>query len=580
MLLRLLLPELAKLLRKRSTSQLFKFLSDEGNSHVIRSASARTREFQELIIIIAEAVELGYPDDGLLQKLLGKLPPEKRKGFSASLAKGVLAGRRGKSGASLFFRRALSEKSSIPKEHVAFARSCLSNVWRKRGKYEEARRESDRARRLAAAANLSEIEADFAVAGAWLHFHKGDPSKASALYDQAEPILRVTEDHRRLADVNSARGRIEQRAGRLSEASAHYEASLRCYDQCTVPHRGKGRTLINFAKLKWLQARKLGLEICEAQQRLGRTTLATYDLPAVSLDRINDFLHKHHRETISWEELQKLCDLDRRQYGRNSTKNDHLVERRAGLLRDAHALLNSANDFYNNHPARRNFRGLGRSSIIRAYLYIEERKWMKATHLANLTFELGKKHVNTIIQARAKIVETMACVQQCSNSIAHSSDQIALALDSGRQAVYFSDGLDDTRIKIKAHTWYAFAQLLQTPPNTAGALDSVNKIENLLIGMPDDYVTEDADMLKRQCEQVAMQQNHDPIQLAEILNRKGTWREIKESVLDLIVERLLRRYNYQIEPVRRELVIHPRRVRQVRDAVLSIRHETKPSCAS
>jgi len=529
-----------------------------------------------LIIIAAEAVELGYPDYALLQQLLQKLPCEQTKGFAASVAKGVLASRRGKSSACLFFRRALVEKSSISAEHVAFARSCLSNCWRRLGNLEEARREIARARNLVAASNLPEIDADLAVSEAWLQFRLDSPTQAYALCDWAELLLHKVMDHRRLADISSLRGRIEQRGGRLSKAASHYEASLRYYNETPIAHRGNGRALINFAKLKWLQARKLGVQIDQATQRLGRTTLASHDVQAISLNRISDFFRDRRREMISWEELQHLVDLDRRHYGRSRAQGDQLVKQRTGILRDAHSLLDSARDFYANHAAWLSFRGLASVSIVRAHLLIEEREWTAAIRLANLTFELGQQLGDRTVRARAKILEAMARVQQLWDSAERSLDEVALVRHQAKQAVDLSSLLDDKRIRVKAHTWYGFSQLLQSPPNTSDALISIKIIEQMLVAMPDDYVTEDADMLKRMCEQIATQDNNYVTSLAELVSAAATWGDIKERVLDIMIEHLLRQSDYRIIAVQRQLKIHPRRVRRVRDRLLNIRRQAEP----
>lgn len=577
MLLRPLLLQLARALRTRSTSELFRLLDNPNNIAVVQSARANTRDFQRLLILIAEAIELGYPNHILLKKLIDKLPAKKKKQFPVYLAKGVLAARRGKSGAALFFKRALSEKSVIDKEHVAFARFCLSNAWRKRGRYEEALLENNRARRLAAVAATPEIEADIAVAEAWLHFHKNDPSEASRLLDQAEAALQKTGNHCRLADICSARGRIEQRAGRLTQAEPHYQSSLSWYRHCPVPHRGKGRTLINLAKLKWLQSRSFGLKIDELRMQLSTTTLATYDLPAVSLDRINVFLNKTRRGSISLAELIKLHDLDRRQYSRNVLKSDQLREQRAILLKEAYSLLDEADHFYATHTSQHNFRGIGRAKIIRTYLLIEQHEWTLAIELANQTFNLGKQHNNPIIQARAKIVETMARVQECwyNHERSPNPGDVADILKAGREAVDFSHAVQDSRIKIKAHTWYGFAELLQSPPNTVCALDAVKKIEGLLIDMPDDYVTEDADMLKRQCVKAENDQNNDLVRLAQIFASESVWAKTAEAMLNLKIEVLLRQNKFHVNTVARVLKIHPRRVRPVRDRLLYVHGEPK-----
>src|ERR1700687_4274215 len=151
MLLRMFIPTLAEPLRKRSTSVLFRLLRDQQNQWIIRNAPAHSPAFKELVIMVAEAVELGYPDPRLLEELVIKLPHKPANRFAACVAKGVLAARKGQPGAAKFFQRSLADKSFQSKEHIAFVRACLSNVLRKQGKYEEDDGENERGRRRAAA---------------------------------------------------------------------------------------------------------------------------------------------------------------------------------------------------------------------------------------------------------------------------------------------------------------------------------------------------------------------------------------------------------------------------------------------
>jgi tetratricopeptide (TPR) repeat protein len=572
-----LVPKLAELLKKRRTSELFSCISNDSNNRLIRSYPIQGRFFEDVIVIMAEAVELGYPNFKILQDLLRKIPIGRQNSFAGLVAKGVLATRRGKVGASLFFQRALCVKRWVSAEHIIFVRHCLSNSWRKPGDYAKALHELERARRLAEAAKLPEIVEDLRVDEAWLHFQRSnDAAIPSALFDRAEPILRAAGDHRRLGDIASGRGRIEQRAGRLDRAAEHYRESLSYYDQCPVLHRGRGRTLINLGKVEVLQARQIRLRLHQIKQRINRTTLATYDVAAVSLARIDTFFQRHRGETVSEElkgDLLKSCDLDRRQYSRGVNQNDTLRQLQARLLNQAAHHLDEAKQFYESNPAISDFQGLGREMVIRGYLHIEKRDWSATVSLARLTLNFGRKHASKIVQARAKIVETMAYVQQFWHNPNAAPDQIELVLQTGQQALDLSMGLQD-RIKIKALTWSSLAQLCQVPPNLAAAFASVDKIEKMIFGMPNDYVTEDADMLKRMCEQLASQQDQDVIRLAAIIlshdQREVPWEATSRSVLDFRIECLLRRCDYNVDLVRRILKIHPRLVRPIRDRLLKI----------
>ena len=439
-----LVPKFAELLRKRGISELFSCISNDNNNRLIRSHPVQGRLFDDTLVIMAEAVELGYPHLKILQDLLRKVPGEQQNRFAACVAKGVLAARRGKSGAALFFQRALCDKRRVSAEHVIFVRHCLSNTWRKRGDYTKALNELERARRLAEKANLPEIVADLQVDESWLRFQQcNDAGIPLALFDRAEPILRAAGDHRRLGDIASGRGRIEQRAGRLDRSADHYRESLSCYDQCPVLHRGRGRTLINLGKVEVLQARQIRLKLHQIQQRIHRTTLATYNVAAVSLGRIDAFFQMHLGETVSEElkeELVKSCDLDRRQYSRAVKQNDALCQLQARLLNQAGRHLDEAKQFYESNPPISDFQGLGREMVIRGYLDIEKRDWSAAVSLAKLTLNLGLKHASKIVQARAKIVETMAYVQQLLDKPDAAPDRIELALQTGQEALALSRG--------------------------------------------------------------------------------------------------------------------------------------------
>jgi len=59
-----------------------------------------------------------------------------------------------------------------------------------------------------------------------LHWALGQPQQALALFLQAEPVFRQSQDELRLARVNNSLGVVYLQLGRLSEAQAALEASI------------------------------------------------------------------------------------------------------------------------------------------------------------------------------------------------------------------------------------------------------------------------------------------------------------------------------------------------------------------
>lgn len=546
MLAKCLLPRLDALLDNRNTSELFRFLDNPKTKDVFRSASIE--DLEELLIRLAEATELGYPDVNLVQQLVDKLPKARRHGFAACLSYGVLSARKGKARAAHFFRAALSTKSMIPVQHVAFVRYCLSNVCRKRGDYKSALREIQIARRLVS--KWPAIEADFSVAEAWLWLQFNDPANAISMYDRAEAVLQKANDDRRAADIESARGRVEQRAGRIASANRHFETSLTLFNNCPISHRGRGRTLINLAKGELLQARQNRLGMDDLDRR---TVIARCGSSGITLQAVEDFLRQHGRDRISLQELALLSSLEDRAFKRHSKQREALAQERAALIENATAHLDAAKQLYEGYPDRYSLRGRGRERIIRGYLYVETSDWGSALESATVAYDIGSLYNNRILQTRAKIIETMVYVHQAWGLSEHSAALAQRAVASGERAIELSTDLQEARIRVKAFTWAGFSYLLESPPRLHGARSALHAIEPLLFGMPNDSVTEDAEHFMRRYKQLAMQELQYTSRLVELFDRELLWSHTQQLLREFKIELELHKSDGNVAAVARKL---------------------------
>src|SRR5215831_9548033 len=101
----------------------------------------------------------------------------------------------------------------------------IANFWkgrclRMKGEYDQALAFAVKGRELAQELGHAPMAAVMRVLESWLYFQKGDAKQAIDILQEAETILKKTDDYLTLGNIHSSYGRIARRQGRWQHAAA------------------------------------------------------------------------------------------------------------------------------------------------------------------------------------------------------------------------------------------------------------------------------------------------------------------------------------------------------------------------
>src|SRR5271165_1231789 len=220
----------------------------------------------ELMLLLAQWVDVGYRDYHLLDSILARFPAgcRRRLPMDDYLRLRMVEGFRALSAeevdtaiATLDF--VLRAEHGIDDENLM----TLAHFWkgrahRKKGEYEIALREIVSARELAQGSREnSMLTAVIQIHEAWLLFQKGLKKEALRLLTHAETVLKATDHSLALGNIESARGRMVRRAGEYARALEHFDRAIAIYSEGNPNHRNLARALVNAAHVKRLLALQL-----------------------------------------------------------------------------------------------------------------------------------------------------------------------------------------------------------------------------------------------------------------------------------------------------------------------------------
>ena len=218
-----------------------------------------------IIARLAEWVDLGYKAEGLLKALVALISPELRAGLRTReflelrLAEGYSAMHEED------LDRAIAQLDFVLQAEVELGsrvRAAIAHFWkgrahRKKGEYDAAMRHVRRAREMMQSVDQHRLAAVIQIQESWLLFQAGKAEEAWRMLDEAHSHLADTDDDLSLGNIESARGRMEQQAGRYSEALAHFDKAAELYGRRDPGHRNLARSLVNAVTVKRLVALQL-----------------------------------------------------------------------------------------------------------------------------------------------------------------------------------------------------------------------------------------------------------------------------------------------------------------------------------
>lgn len=272
----------------------------------------------ELLLLIAQWVDVGYRDHHLLEGLLAGFPSECRRRLSLEdyLRLRMVEGFRALSAEEVdaaieildFVLRA--EPGAVDEHLQTVAHFWKGRAHRKKGEYELAFREIVCAREQAQKSHEDAVFTSvIQIHESWLLFQKGERKEALRLLTHAEATLKETDHCLARGNIESARGRIVRRSGEYSKALEHFERAIAIYSAGNPHHRNLARALVNSAYVKRLLALQLRQRIDARAFRPGQAG-NEHRLPVVAAATAATLRSRHQQlcsEAIS--QLQQAQEI-------------------------------------------------------------------------------------------------------------------------------------------------------------------------------------------------------------------------------------------------------------------------------
>jgi tetratricopeptide (TPR) repeat protein len=317
---------------------------------------------------LAQWVDIGYRDPGLVKRLLTCYSKESRSGLALSsyvhlrMAEAMLAMSEEEAESAIGHLNVVLTLANDLNDSdlVAIAHYWKARCQRKRGEYDHALRHAIKGRDLALQCGQMSMAAVMRVLESWILFQESRSKEAFQTLAEAQAVLSQTDDYVTLGNIESTYGRILRREGRYGPAIEHFTRSIELFEKRDPEHRNLARTLANMAHVQRLLAQQFRKKIdsdAAHRRKSGASGLAT---------------PQPYREKMEQLRQEALENLDQ------------------------------AARIYERHP---NHRGMGTVHLNRGYLYLDEGQLDLAGEQADAAYICGEQKQDLILMARARILQ-------------------------------------------------------------------------------------------------------------------------------------------------------------------------------
>jgi tetratricopeptide (TPR) repeat protein len=524
---RRLLQELRHDLAMRQVSDGVELL--EAHKHLFTTIGPAQRNAAVFAGCLAQWVDIGYADPGLIEQVLERFPKEKRSRLPLSdylhlrMAEGLLALLRDHPDDALHqFDLVLSMQEEIEdKEVVAIAHFWNARCHRKKGEYDEALKRAGVGRELAQALGYPRMAAVMRVLESWLLFQKGNYREAARILDQAEAALRNTDDHITLGNIYSAHGRMVRRQGHYQEALKFFSRAIEHFQKRNPQHRNLARTLANIAYVQRLVAVQIGKQIdAERQRRHGARV-------AAARGQKHNLLRQH-------EELRG----------------------------SAFANLDRAEQIYRHHD---HHHGIGSVLENRGLLYLDVGDLDNAGLQAAQAFELGKEVNDSILMARARLLQCEVEHGKLEEEIegsTHTWEHAQAAREYAREAVEAAKHTQNHRLLARAYIWRGLTACHPAIRDMEDAKRCCDLAGSFLKAVDYDDLWEELQMLKQK---VMPRGSIDPLLRAwsQGITGEETFQELTEQFAEIVIPRVWEKEGKKVARVAKRLSVSPKKVRRI-----------------
>ena len=522
-----LLRDLREYLATRQVSNGIALL--DAHVHLFATISHSQRNAARFLGYVAQWIDIGYASPDLLEQLLGRFPKERRSAFSLGdylqlrMAEGLFALLRDHPDEALqHFDFVLSLQEEIEdKELVAIVHFWNARCHRKKGEYDEALRRAGVGRGLAQELGFPKMAAVMRVLESWLLFQKGQYRDAARILDQAESVLRTTDDHITLGNIYSAHGRMIRRQGHYQESLKLFSRAIDHFQQRNPQHRNLARTLTNIAYVQRLVAVQIGRHIDAERERRDGSKSQT------SRGNKQSQLRQH-------EELRAA----------------------------AFANLDLAEKIYRLHE---HHHGIGSVMENRGLLYFDVGDLDNAGTHAARAYELGKEANDSILMARARLLQCEVEMGKIEEEIEGSTqvwEHVQAGREFAREAVEAAKHTQNQRLLARAYIWRGLTSCHPVIHDVEDARRCCELATSFLKSVDYDDLWEELQMLRQK---VMPRGNVDPLLRAwsQGITGEETFQELTEQFAEIVIPKVWEKEGKKIARVAKRLSISPKKVRRI-----------------
>jgi len=481
---------------------------------------------------LAQWVDVGYEGGDLLHHLLMRFPPEQRPSLplvdyiQLRMAEAVVAMRNEDLPEALEHLRAVLvlEKDIGDAKIAVIAGLWKARCLRKAGEYEQALEVTKQSMQLAESQKLPHLAALLRTLESWMVFQRGESKEAARILQEAEAVLRDTDDFITLGNIQSAYGRIALREGRYDHAMQYFESSIELFQRRSSMDGYLARSLTNIAQAK----RFLALQLRR------------------SIDARRERQRANNQPEPAEDKKDKAGQL----------------ERMYELLRNAQADLAKAEEIYRR---RGNHHGIGNVDVNFAQICLELADLDMAEKRASEAFDLAASKADYLLMCRARIVQATVANARFEEQIGEADDPsrfAQLANDSAREAVALGERTENRRLVAQAYICEGMTLVNGFFNNTEKARACCDRAETYLNNDRHDALWQEVEILRARILHAGLE---DPNLRAWSQGAVGD-KSLQQVVADfeeVLIRRVWEREGRKVSRVANKLAVSPKKVRRV-----------------
>lgn len=489
----------------------------------------------ELLLLIAQWVDVGYRDHHLLEGLLARFPSECRRRLSLEdyLRLRMVEGFRALSAEEVdaaieildFVLRA--EPGAVDEHLQTVAHFWKGRAHRKKGEYELAFREIVCAREQAQKSHEDAVFTSvIQIHESWLLFQKGERKEALRLLTHAEATLKETDHCLARGNIESARGRIVRRSGEYSKALEHFERAIAIYSAGNPHHRNLARALVNSAYVKRLLALQLRQRIDARAFRPGQAG-NEHRLPVVAAATAATLRSRH----------QQLCS-------------------------EAISQLQQAQEIYalQGHSG-----GLGTVAVNSGYIHLDGGDIDGAAREALEAYRIGHEKNDQILMARARVLQAATENAKIEEQLGEEVDT-ALHANHAKQfsdeALTLAKHTQNRRLLAAAHIARGITAANDFFQEWELARNCVSEATDLIGVGESDHLIDDLAALRSRIMR-ASGINDTLRGWSEGMIGDKTFQQVTEEFAEIVIPKVWQREGRKISRVAACLSISPKKVRRI-----------------